>query len=107
MKWGIGCGYESCPCRGVHFISRYREETDYCVDGKRVSIGDDGMAVYFSTTLDDLKALDLYHLEQYAKYCAWHSSKKRENPAVYGDMVLQPFERPYPVRLKVEDTCTK
>ena len=100
MRWGEGCGYESCPCRGVHFISRYREETDYCVNGKRVSVGDDGMALYSSTTLADLEALNLFSLEQYAKYCAWHVEQKTTKPDIYGDMVLQPFERPYPVRLK-------
>ena len=106
MKWGEGCGYESCSCRGVNFISRYREETDYCVNGKRVSIGDDGGAAYYSTNQSDLDAIDLFHLEQYAKYCYWHSKQKREKPDVYGDMVLQPFEHPFPVRLKAPKTPT-
>jgi len=97
------CGYHSCSCRGINFISRYREKNDYCVEGKRVCVTDAGAAVYSSASRSDLDALGLFLLGQYAKYCAWHVEHKRNNPAVYGDMVLQPFSGSYPLRLKTDD----
>ena len=40
------CGYEhSYQCRevnGTRFISRYRGENDYCVNGRRIGWNDDG-----------------------------------------------------------------
>lgn len=40
------CGYRGsfhfCAQGRVGFISRYRDENDYCIDGRRVTLRDDG-----------------------------------------------------------------
>lgn len=88
------CGYHSCRCRGVSFISRGGVVLDssYCVDGKRVRVKDDGAVYAFDLTAADVAALSNHFLNKYAEYCAWHSKQKAEKPEVYGDMVLQPFD---------------
>jgi hypothetical protein len=94
----MACGYHSCTCRGVSFISYYQHEADYCIDGKRVTMRDGGLVVTPSATEMHVEALNRYLLVKYAAYCDWHSERKTTNPVVYGDMVLQPLEN-YPARL--------
>lgn len=69
-------------CVGVHFISRYRQQTDYCVDGVRVSVNDG----------DPLpKPIFLYELDQYADYLRWHQGFYTRFPDQLPTVHPQPF----------------
>lgn len=94
------CGYHSCICQGVAFISRggVKPDSDYCVNGKRVRVRDDGTVYAYDLTAADVAELTAYFLREYARYCAWHVAKKYTQPQVYGEMVLQPFNMAWPLR---------
>jgi hypothetical protein len=72
---GKRCGYGSCSCYGVHFISRYRMANDYCIDGKRVTVTDGEQVVRHANDLD-VKRLENFLLDRYAKYLVWHCENK-------------------------------
>ena len=88
------CGYDSCPCRDVHFISRYRGESDYCIDGERVRVSDES-GISSRATAEQVRKLSLFFLESYADYCKWHAQQR----ARHGDEwpSLSPFNRPFAV----------
>jgi hypothetical protein len=84
----------------VAFISRggVKLGSDYCVNGKRCRVEDDGTVYAYDLTAADVEELTLYFLREYARYCAWHVEKKHTKPEVYGEMVLQPFNESWPLR---------
>jgi hypothetical protein len=70
------CGYDGhyCGIGRTFFISRYRGINDYCVDGVRVSVSDDGQAHTFDgVTPEQIERIRLFELGKYAEYCEWHS----------------------------------
>jgi len=84
------CGYTGHHCSGsVQFISRYRGENDYCLEGRRIVISDAGM-IRRGTAVDAKKVL-LYELAKYAKYVKWHT----EQTTPFAE--LQPFLLPWPL----------
>jgi hypothetical protein len=85
------CGYDSCPCRGVHFISCYRQESDYCVDGERVAVSEETGAIRKATALQIEKMVEFYGSER-QKYEEWYA---RMAPK-YGDY-LSPISEPKPM----------
>lgn len=78
------CGYDSCPCRGINFISRGGIgplSTDYCVDGKRVRIVDG----------EPLPArIFTYALDKYAVFLIWHTENRSAGKIL--DRAPEPFE---------------
>lgn len=90
------CGYRGaahyCGHPPVQFISRYRETSDYCVNGVRISIHDNGgmHSTCHEVTDAERRALWIYSLEQYADYCRWHAEQR----AKHGDAwpTLAPFD---------------
>ncbi len=69
----------------VKFICRYRCESDYMVDGVRVSIHDSGHAHSLNgVTSAQREAIRLYELQRYAEYVQWHVENTLGRP-------LQPF----------------
>lgn len=82
MRQGKSCGYDSCPCKGVHFISSYQGEVDYCVNGQRVMIREDrSPAREYSAA--DMMALRLWLISEYARYLIWHCTQKQKHPGEY------------------------
>ena len=83
------CAFDHVPQSGkVFFISRYRDENNYCVAGQRIRVFDNG-DVYASgepATPAQLTALRLFLLEEYARYCKWHCD------IPYRGVPLQPFD---------------
>jgi hypothetical protein len=67
-----GCGYDSCPCRGVHFIAGGGLDADYCVDGKRVCLGSDSRVLTPSASEAQVVKLELWLLDEFARYLVWH-----------------------------------
>ena len=84
------CGYDSCPCRGVHFISCYQEESDYCIDGERVAVNKETGAVRKATPLQIEKLITHYAIER-TKYEVWHATMLQR----YGNY-LSPLAVPWP-----------
>ena len=84
------CGYDSCPCRGVHFISCYQEESDYCIDGERVAVNKETGAVRKATPLQIKKLITHYAIER-TKYEVWHATMLQR----YGNY-LSPLAAPKP-----------
>jgi hypothetical protein len=84
----------------VAFISRggVRPDSDYCINGKRVRLSDNGEVYAYDLTQADVDLLGLHLLAKYADYCTWHVQKKYGRPDVYGDMTLQPFDTVWPLR---------
>ena len=78
------CGYESCSCREVTFISRGGTSplsTDYCVDGKRIRIVDG----------EPLPApIFTYALNKYAAFLNWHCENRTAGKIL--DRNPHPFE---------------
>jgi len=72
------CGYESCTCRGINFISGDGTNLDFCDNGKRVQ------------TRNKLvpRSIFLHQLDKYAEYCRWH----QQNELVRSTVPLSPFE---------------
>ena len=70
------CGYDHFCTRGVQFISRYRDENDYCVGGERVRVFDNGAepprANGKCVSTRQVQAILLFELDKYAVYLAWH-----------------------------------
>jgi len=74
------CGYGSCPCRGVNFISCGMGSTDYCVDGKRVRVLEGA----------PLPArIFVYQLDKYAAFLTWHAENRRAGKIL--DRAPEPF----------------
>lgn len=78
------CGYQGhyCSSSDVQFISRYRDENDYCVGGKRVTVYDDGRT---RTTCDvvtesDKAAILAFERAKYAEYLTWHDAQVASSP---------------------------
>jgi hypothetical protein len=69
------CGYRGlghyCTEGKVQFISRYRETNDYCVDGRRVSIGDDGHVRHAQD--GDVQRIYAFELAKHEEYLRWHA----------------------------------
>jgi len=100
MRFGtVVCGYDSCPCKGVHFISRSHQENEYCVDGKRVRLDDDSIIHSFDVTGEMVSKLEAYLLEQHSQYCIWHAEQLKR----YGDACppLCPFAHTFPLLIDV------
>jgi len=63
------CGYDGHRGPGkVRFISRYKDENDYCVEGVRITLWDNGRC---DGTPEQAEALRLYLLDQYADTIRW------------------------------------
>jgi hypothetical protein len=94
FKMDTGCGYRSCPCRGVHFIScgGVTLDTDYCVDGQRVRVSKDSRILSSCATEVQIVKLELWLLDQYADYLRWRYTRS------YGrDLPVAPFDSYYPL----------
>lgn len=83
----------------VRFISRYREETDYCVSGKRVSITDAGGSQ--NATVTDITRIWLFELNNYANYLQLRAPWRAEDK---GAVKIQPFD--FPERVYVSEPST-
>ena len=87
------CGYQGhiCGRNGqVQFISRYRDENDYCVGGQRIAVHDDGTVhSYPAPTPEHLQAIRLYEIQKYGEYVLWHA-KQEHGPWLQ----LQSFDFP-------------
>lgn len=79
------CSFDHYPNGDVFFISRYREQNDYCIDGRRVRLLDDGTT---NATSEERRKLGIFLLREYAEYAKWHA----EIP--YRGVPLQPFDHP-------------
>ena len=67
--------YDSCPCRGIHFISRYMGTSDYCVDGTRVAVNDE-TGITTRATPAHRERVRIYLIAKYGEYCIWHAEQK-------------------------------
>lgn len=82
------CGYAGCYDHGTRFISRYRDQNDYCVDGTRVTLYDSGE---FHGSPAQARAVLLFELSKYTEYIAWN----RQQRAKFGEhewTALKPFD---------------
>jgi hypothetical protein len=82
------CGYQGhvCGLNRVQFISRYRDENDYCVNGTRVSLTDSGE---FNGTPEQAEAVRLFELHRYAEYLVWRNDFRLRVGGEIGE--IQPF----------------
>ncbi len=91
MNYNNTCGYLSfnhhCAAGKVSFISRYREESVYCVSGERVRVYDDQTT---NATPKQRRLLWFYFLDQYAEYCIWHTEFLAKHAPYVAP--LEPFE---------------
>ena len=73
------CGYGSCPCRGVHFIvgGGPRNDSEYCVDGVRVRIDEDG--TIRRATPEQADKLMVFFAAEHAEYVKWHGEMAEKN----------------------------
>lgn len=69
------CGYQNCSDRGVQFISRYQDQTDYCVNGTRVRVYDDGHRRHAKYDAE-LDLIYMHELGKYAEYAIWHAEQR-------------------------------
>jgi hypothetical protein len=69
-----GCGYDSCPCRGVHFIVCGGDDAVYCVDGKRVRVVG-SLVMTPSATPEQVFKLEMHLLDSYAHYLRWRGER--------------------------------
>jgi hypothetical protein len=96
-----GCGYDPCPCCGINFISRYQYDddiaSDYCIDGKRVTLRDSSPLVHRATA-EEVNRLSIFLLQRYADYIQWHVANKQKAPN--WSVSLQPFNYPWPLVAK-------
>ncbi len=69
----LTCGYQGhyCSEHEVQFISRYRNENDYCVGGKRITVYDDG-SVKNGCSVREANAILAFEQRQHAEYLAWN-----------------------------------
>ena len=83
------CGYTGHVCdvwtKNVQFISRYRNENDYCVGGKRVTVTDEG--IVRNGTVEDYEKIRAFETNKYSDYLIWHG---KQNWTVE----IQPFTFP-------------
>jgi hypothetical protein len=67
------CGYRGlghyCTEGKVQFISRYRGENDYCVDGRRVQVSDSGEVGHAQA--GDLERIYAFEWAKYQEYLQW------------------------------------
>lgn len=75
------CGYWSCPCRGVNFISCGMGSTRYCVDGNSVRVNDGSPLP---------RRIFIYALDKYAAYLAWHTENRSAGKIL--DRAPAPFD---------------
>lgn len=87
------CGYTGHVCavhsRAVQFISRYRDETDYCVGGHRICVLDTGEVRTVDATPEQLERIALFELEEYADYLRWHAEQWHGS----AEVPLQAFDK--------------
>jgi hypothetical protein len=69
------CGYRGlghyCGEGKVLFISRYRLANDYCVDGRRVNVTDDGEV--HNALPGDLRRIYDFEFAKHQEYLRWHA----------------------------------
>jgi len=72
------CGYGSCSCVGVQFISSYDGYSDFCVGGQRVTVWPDR-----SVSCDPRIAqeLNIFLLERYAAYLERRARQRAAMPS--------------------------
>lgn len=83
------CGYKGhvCGLKPVQFISRYRDQNDYCVNGVRVTLSDNGE--WMRGTPEEREKVRLFALDSYADYLRSRADFRSR----YGvDMDLIPLE---------------
>lgn len=95
----MSCGYMGHICNDtVQFISRYRDENDYCIGGVRVHLYDD--STVRGATPKQIEALELHLLAAYAEYLGWHSKMHfdwgHDWPKAY------PFDWVFPLKVRHE-----
>lgn len=70
------CGYRGighyCTEGKVQFISRYRLENDYCVDGRRVRVSDAGEVHHAQP--GDLERIYAFEWAKYQDYLEWRKT---------------------------------
>lgn len=88
------CSRPSCRSGVIHFISRYRDTTDFCIGGKRVSLRD-GTSVVTNADPSDLPYLELFLLEQYVSYVEAYIASKMETGR---PSRLKPFAYEFPLK---------
>ena len=68
------CGYKGHYCTEgrVQFISRYRLSNDYCVDGRRVSVSDNGETNHAQA--GDLERIYQFEWAKYQEYLIWRET---------------------------------
>ncbi len=71
------CGYHSCACIGVEFISSYDGSSDFCVEGQRVTIRPDRTATCDAVTA---QKLNMGLLDRYAAYLTRRATQKAARP---------------------------
>ena len=88
------CGYQGhiCSKSGVQFISRYRDQNDYCVAGQRIAVYDSGLvrSTCHSVTLEEIAALEAHFLAARAEYEQWHAEQAIRYGADWP--AIQPWE---------------
>jgi hypothetical protein len=84
----------------VQFICRYRDENDYCIDGRRIIVYDDGRVRNrdrLPVSAEEVQQLRTYLLDEYAAYCRWHVERQQQSGY---SPPLQPFGPPaFPLHL--------
>lgn len=90
----MACGYSGhvCGYGKVQFISRYCGENDYCVDGIRIGISDDGFVHWHGQTPSQeiVDRILLFELDEYSEYIRLRAESK----STLGSVELQPFGHP-------------
>lgn len=71
------CGYHSCACIGVEFISSYDGVSDFCVEGQRVTIRPDRSV---TCDADTAQKLNMALLDRYAAYLNRRATQKAARP---------------------------
>ena len=79
----------------VQFISRYRDETDYCVSGQRVHLYDD--STVRNATPEQIEALELHLIYSYSDYLFWHHAQRIKYGIEWP--TLEPFGYTLPLRV--------
>lgn len=76
------CGYRAlghyCTPGKVQFISRYKDENDYCIGGRRTTLSDAGKVWQGGNvpSNEDMTLLWLFLLDEYAAYLQWHAENR-------------------------------
>ena len=63
----------------VQFILRYKDQNDYCLNGKRLTVYDSGLVrkTCEPVTVAELNALRAYFAAEYVDYVKWHHEKAK------------------------------